>query len=77
MRRDEGVAVQAGLGLTRRSVLLTALSLLIGPKLPEAAAMEHRPMEQDEQELTSPTLMRPQSSLDLPFSSADGDSKPS
>jgi len=40
MTSDEGVAVQAGSWPTRRSVLLTALSLLIGPKLPGAAATE-------------------------------------
>jgi hypothetical protein len=35
MTSDEGVAVQAGWGPMRRSVLLTALSLLIGPNYQE------------------------------------------
>jgi hypothetical protein len=40
-------------------VLLAALSLLIGPKLPEAAALEHCPMEQQEQRVDKPNPNAP------------------
>jgi hypothetical protein len=55
MTSDEGVAVQAGSG----PVLLTALSLLIGPKLSGAAATEDRPMEQNEQRVDKPNPNAP------------------
>jgi hypothetical protein len=44
---------------TRRSVLLTALSLLIGPKVPGAAATEDRPMKQNEQKVDRPNPNAP------------------
>jgi hypothetical protein len=59
MTSDEGVAVQAGWGPTRRSVLLTALSLLIGPKLSGPAATEDRPMKQNEQRVDRPNPNAP------------------
>jgi hypothetical protein len=59
MRRKDGVDVQAGWGPTRRSMLLTALSLLIGPKLPVAAATEDRPMEQNGQRVDKPNPNAP------------------
>jgi hypothetical protein len=59
MTSDEAVAVQAGWEPTRRSVLLTVLSLLIGPKLPGAAVTEDHPMEQNEQRVDKPNPNAP------------------
>lgn len=44
---------------TRRSALLGALSVLIGSNLPEAAAVEDRPMEQQEQRVDKPNPNAP------------------
>jgi hypothetical protein len=44
---------------TRRSELLGALSVLIEPKLPKAAAMEDRPIEQHEQRVDKPNPNAP------------------
>jgi hypothetical protein len=59
MTSNEGVGVQDGWGPTRRSVLLTALSVLIGPKLPGAVATGDRPMEQNEQRVDKPNPNAP------------------
>lgn len=49
----------AGENATRRSVLFAALSLLIDPRLLEAAAMEDRPMKHLEQGVGKPNLNAP------------------
>ena len=49
----------AGENATRRSVLLAAISLLIDPRLLEAAAMEDRPMKHLEQGVGKPDLNAP------------------
>jgi hypothetical protein len=59
MRSKDGRDVQASWGPTRRSMLLTALPLVIGPKLPGAAAMEDPPMEQDGQSVDKPNHNAP------------------
>ena len=59
MRSKDGVDVQASLGARRRSMLLSALLLLIGPKLPGAAAMEDPPMEQHGQRVDKPNPNAP------------------
>lgn len=44
---------------TRRRVLLTASSLLIGPKVPGVAATEDRPMKQNQQKVDRPNPNAP------------------
>jgi hypothetical protein len=59
MRSQDGLDVQASWGPTRRSMLLTALPLLIGPKLPGAAAMKDPPTEQNGQRVEKPNPNAP------------------
>jgi hypothetical protein len=58
MQSENGMDAQAGCGPTRRSMLLTALSLLIAPKLPAAAATEDHPMKH-QQRLDQPNPNAP------------------
>ena len=59
MGSKDGVDVQAGWGSTRRSMLLTTLSLLIGPKFLGATATEDHPMKQHEQGVEKPNPNAP------------------
>ena len=84
MRSEDGVDVQAGWGPTRRSMLLSALSLLIEPKLLGAIATEDHPMKQHEQRFDQPNPNAPaelsrfafligQWRFDAKFKSANGE----
>jgi len=59
MGSKDGVDVQASWGSTRRSMLLTTLSLLIGPKFLGATATEDHPMKQHEQGVEKPNPNAP------------------
>ena len=59
MGSKDGVDVQASWGSTRRSMLLTTLSLLIGPKFLGATATEDHPMKQHEQRVEKPNPNAP------------------
>ncbi len=59
MRSEDSVDVQASWGPTRRSMLLTTLSLLIGSKLLGATATEDDSMKQHEQRVEKPNPNAP------------------
>jgi hypothetical protein len=54
MPSENAMNVQPGYGPTRRSMLLTALSLLIAPKLPAAATTEDHPMQHKQNDHPNP-----------------------
>ena len=59
MWSEDGVDAQASWGPTRRSMLLTAISLLIGPKFLGATTREDHPMKQHEQRVEKPNPNAP------------------
>jgi hypothetical protein len=59
MWSEDGVDAQASWGPTRRSMLLTTISLLIGPEFLGATTRENHPMKQDEQRVEKPNPNAP------------------